>query len=370
MSVPMFNIPYWTSVANPEVDNIINRQLAFANGALGQMHSYVETMVDAATEVINIPLPAALAAGLNFDFSRQAFDDLYRRKPVSPFTEDIDLTLPTAPDIVVPNISRIILSNLWNNIYTKLNDDILNGGYGIETADEIAIWERHKEREMLELLAQTDELDEMYAGAGYRFPPGALIKAKMKAKQTYQNKLATINRDMTIERLKMFVECRKFALENGVKFGELFVDIAKLSIVLFDSEIKGVLGQAEVRKANNQIKIEKFKAEIEGYSAEARVLASLYDLASTQQDREVRTQIAALQANIEIAKAYLTQAVEQAKLRLEGTKSAAEVYKAICASALGTIHASASLSSSFGVSYGYSKSESASQSYTESAQEA
>lgn len=370
MSVPMFNLPLWTEVANPEVDNIINRQLAFANGALGQMHSYVETMVDAATEVINIPLPAALAAGLNFDFSRQAFDDLYSRKPVPPTTNDIVLTLPIAPDIAVPNISGIILSNLWNDIYEKLNSDITNGGYGIETADEIAIWERAKEREMLELSAQTEDLDEMYAGAGYKFPPGALIKAKQKARQTYQNKLATINRDMTIERLKMFVDCRKFALENGVKFGELFVNIAKLKIELYDSEVKGSLGEAEIKKANNQTKIDMYKAQIDGYSAEARVLASLYDLASSQQDREMRTQISALQANIEVAKAYLTQAVEQAKLRLEGTKSASEVYKAICASALGTIHASASLSSSFGVSYGYSKSESTSQSYSETAQEA
>jgi ATP/maltotriose-dependent transcriptional regulator MalT len=80
----------------------------------------------------------------------------------------------------------------------------------------------------------------------------------------------------------------------------------------------------------------------------------------------VRTQIAALQANIEVAKAYLTQAVEQAKLRLEGTKSAADVYKAICASALGTIHASANLSGSENVGWSFGRSESTAMSYSES----
>jgi hypothetical protein len=163
----------------------------------------------------------------------------------------------------------------------------------------------------------------------------------------------------------MFVECRKFALENGVKFGELFVNIAKLKIDLYSAEVTGALGEAEIKKSNNLVKIEKYKADIEGYAAEARVLASLYDLASTQQDREVRTQIAALQANIEVAKAYLTQAVEQAKLRLEGTKSAADVYKAICASALGTIHASAQLNEGSSVDYRYNVGASTSLDYKE-----
>jgi hypothetical protein len=182
--------------------------------------------------------------------------------------------------------------------------------------------------------------------------------------------MATINRDQTIERLKMFVECRKFALENGVKFGELFVNIAKLKIDLYNGEVTGALGEAEIKKSNNLVKIEKYKADIDGYSAEARVLASLYDLASTSQMREIQMQIAVLQANIEIARAALTQKVEEAKLRLSGTQTAAEVYKALCASALGTIHASATLSSSFGASYGYSKGESTSQSYSETAVEA
>jgi len=370
MSVPMFNIPYWTEIDNPRIGGIIDQQLAFANVALAAMNSYVGTMVDCATESIDVPIPTAMAIGLDFDFSRDAFDDLFGRKPTSPTTEEIAVTMPTVPDVVVPDVSAIILSNLWNDIYEKLNDDITNGGYGIETADEIAIWERAKERELLDLSAQTDDLDEFYAGAGYKFPPGALIKAKQKARQVYQNKMATINRDQTIERLKMFVECRKFALENGVKFGELFVNIAKLKIDLYNGEVTGALGEAEIKKSNNLVKIEKYKADIEGYAAEARVLASLYDLASTSQTREIQMQVAVLQANIEIARAALTQKVEEAKLRLSGTQTAAEVYKALCASALGTIHASATLSSSFGASYGYSKGESTSQSYSETAVEA
>jgi len=365
--ISQINIPiyYPLSGAYTQANSIINSQMSFANTALLALNSYVGTMVNYATQAISVPIPAAMAIGLDFDFSKDAFNDLFSRKPTSPTTEEIAVTLPIAPDVVVPDISGIILSDLWNDIYEKLNDDITNGGYGIETADEIAIWERHKERELLDLAAQTDDLDEMYAGAGYKFPPGALIKAKQKARQTYQNKMATINRDMTIERLKMFVECRKFALENGVKFGELFVNIAKLKIDLYSAEVTGALGEAEIKKSNNLVKIEKYKADIEGYAAEARVLASLYDLASTQQDREVRTQIAALQANIEVAKAYLTQAVEQAKLRLEGTKSAADVYKAICASALGTIHASAQLNEGSSIDYRYNVGASTSLDYKE-----
>jgi hypothetical protein len=369
MSVPMFNLPLWTDIANPQVTNIINEQTGFANTALLAMNSYVERVVDYSMQSINVPIPAAMAEGLDFDFSMDAFNDLLNRKPIAPTTNEINVTIPIVPVIDVPNIQAIILSNLWNDIYEKLNDDITNGGYGIDTADEILIWERAKEREMLEVTAQYDEADELYAGAGYKFPPGALVKIKQKAKQTYQNKMATLNRDMTIERLKLFVEARKFALENGVKFGELFMEIGKLRSGIYESEIKGALGTAEILQKNEMFKVDLFRSQIDAYGTEAKVLASLYELASTQQEREMRVQIAVLQANIEVAKVYLTQAVEQAKLRLAGATAMAEVYKAICASALGTIHASASLNSSFGVSYGYSKGESASQSYQESAQE-
>jgi hypothetical protein len=369
MSVPMFNLPLWTSVDNARVGSIIDDQMSFANTALSAMNSYVGILVNQATTAINVPIPAAMAEGLDFDFSMEAFNDLLNRKPVAPTTNEITVTIPIVPVIDVPNIQAVILSNLWNNIYEKLDNDILNGGYGIDTAGEIMIWERAKEREMLEVTAQYDEADELYAGAGYKFPPGALIKIKQKAKQTYQNKMAALNRDMTIERLKLFVECRKFALENGVKFGELFIEIGKLRSGIYESEIKGALGTAEILQKNEMFKVDLFRSQIDAYGTEAKVLASLYELASTQQEREMRVQIAVLQANIEIAKVQLEQAVEQAKLRLAGATSTAEVYKAICASALGTIHASASLNSSFDVKYGYSKGESTSQTYQETAQE-
>jgi hypothetical protein len=369
MSVSLFNIPYWTDVANPKVDSIIDAQMAFANTALAAMNSYAGTLVNTATTTFDIDIPPMFTEGFDFDFSMTLFEDLLNRKPVAPTINEITVNIPIVPVIDVPNVQAVILSNLWNDIYEKLNDDITNGGYGIDTADEILIWERAKEREMLEVAAQYDEADELYAGAGYKFPPGVLVKLKQKAKQTYQNKMATLNRDMTIERLKLFVEARRFALENGVKFGELFIDIGKLRSGIYESEIKGALGEAEIKRGNELFKVELFKSQIDAYGTEAKVLASLYELASTQQEREIRAKIAVLQANIEIAKLYLEEAVEQAKLRLAGAQSLAEVYKAICASALGTIHASASLGSSFGVSYGYSKGESASQSYSESAQE-
>jgi hypothetical protein len=81
--------------------------------------------------------------------------------------------------------------------------------------------------------------------------------------------------------------------------------------------------------------------------------------------REIQMQVAVLQANIEIAKAMLMQKVEEAKLRLSGTQTAAEVYKAVCASALGTIHAQASLSGSENVGWQFAKEERVAQSYQE-----
>jgi D-ribose pyranose/furanose isomerase RbsD len=367
MAVTMFNLPLWSSIDNARVGDIIDLQTGFANTALAAMNSYIESIVNFSIQDINIPIPAAMATGLDFDFSQEAFDDILNRKPIAPVIDDIVVSFPSPPTINVPSIDLVILSGLWDTICTKLNSDLANGGYGIDTADEEAIWERSKEREKLEYDAQVSEADEVYAGFGYTMPPGVAMKAKLIAKQTYQGKMATLNREMTLKRADLYVQARQFVIENGVKFGTFFADIAKVLADVYKSEMDGAVAHANVQKEINLGKIEEFKALTEAYTAEIRGVTSLYDLASSQQEREIRMQVAVLQANIEIARLYLTQEVEQAKLRLSGATSIADVFKAICASALGTIHASASLSSGFNVGYSYDKREAVNQSYNENA---
>lgn len=368
MSIDQFSLTnYAPDVgASDRAEDIITSQLSFANSALSAMSSYVSTMVDCAIQDIDVPLPAAMAAGLDFDFSRQAFDDILNRKPTAPTLDDILLSFPSAPTITMPLVDTIVLGNLWTAICDKLNNDLADGGYGIDTDDEEAIWQRSKEREKTEYNAQLEEADEVFAGLGYPMPPGALIAVKQKAKQTYHTKLASLNREMTIKRADMYVQARQFAIKTGTEFGSFFAELAKVRAQIYESEIKAAVSQAEIKKDINLAKIEEFRALIEAYTAEIKGVASLYDLASTQQEREIRVQIAVLQANIEVAKAQLEQVIEQARLRLSGTQAAAEVYKAICASALGTIHASASLSGSASINWGYSKSASTAESYSES----
>jgi len=368
MAINMFNIPYASpnTGAYHEADEIINSQIAFAGVSMNAMNAYVGQLVAYASQSFDVSIPTAMAAGLDFDFSQEAFNDILNRKPVAPTIDDIIVSFPSAPTINVPSIDLVILSGLWDTICTKLNSDLANGGYGIETTDEEAIWERAKEREKIEYDAQVSEADEVFAGFGYTMPPGVAIKAKLIAKQTYQGKMAAVNREMTLKRADLYVQARQFVMENGIKFGTFFADIAKVLADVYKSQMDGAVASAQVQKEINLADIEEFKALTEAYTAEIRGITSLYDLASSQQEREVRVQVAVLQANIEIARIQLQQVVEQAKLRLGGTQAAAEVYKAICASALGTIHASASLSTSSSIGYSYNKSEATNASYSES----
>lgn len=361
----MYSIPFWSDVDNPYVSEIIDRQLAFANNALQGMNSYVETMVSAATVDIDIPLPAAIGTALDFDFSMDVFNDLLARRPVAPVINHIDdIVLPPAPNIFIPDIDTALLSNFWNDILRKLHDDLANGGYGIETTDETGAYERAKERERLEYLSQVEAADEVMATSGFKIPTGALIKIRQKARDQYQGKLATINRDIMLKRVDLFVQCRQYAIEKGIMFGEFFINLAKVQVDLYESLVRGAIAVVEAKYKNEMLKLEAFKAEVDAYSAEIRAITALYEFAASMAEREIKMQLMILQANLELAKTRLQMAIEAAKLRLAGITASADVYKAICASAIGTIHASASLSSSFGVSYGYSKSEA--QSYSES----
>lgn len=375
MAVDLFNLQEKVDIDNPYVRSIINIQQNYASGGYSQIVELVNRINDDADALgssdstTDIVYPTALSDGIDFDFSMDAWLDLLNRKPTRPDITDftIDVILPEVPTISIPTVDAAIITALWNQVYTILTNDLTNGGYGIETADEMAIWQRAKEREVQELNAQYEDADEVFSSAGYKFPSGALVKMKQKARQAYQNKLADINREMTIERLKLFVQCRQFALEKGAGFGNVFAEIEKLKVQLYETQVKAALGEAEIEKvtADNQIQI--YKADINAYETEGKVFAALYELASTEQERELKLQIAALEANIEIARVKLQQKLESARLKMTGATASADVYKAIAASALGSIHCSATMGSDFNIGWSYHKAEQVSRSYQESA---
>ena len=361
--IDMFNLPQYDSVQSSQVSQIIATQMSYANSALSAMTGAIDSLTAIVTSSFNITFPQVYTQGINFDYSMRLYDELKARRPKDPVLTPILEQAVPLPVLNSPSVDAFLAA--WSAVCAKINSDLANGGYGIETMDERGIYERRKERELSEYASQLNEADEIFAGSGFKIPPGALVMVKNRAKVAYMGKLSSLNREIMIKRADLFVQARQFAITSTMKLGDLWSAMQKVRIDFFDAALKQEGMDIDLQKTNNTVKLEEFRTDIEAYAAEARTAAALFEQASTEQDRQLRAQLTALQANIEISRENLTMAIEGAKLRTAGAQTVAEVWKAITASALSSLHAQASIGSNFGITWGYQKHESTAESYAQ-----
>lgn len=89
---------------------------------------------------------------------------------------------PARPDLSLAPISHPFVfsateytDDLIDNARAKLLNDILIGGYGIETADEARLWDRARDRENSSALLAVENARRQFSGRGFSLPPGALV---------------------------------------------------------------------------------------------------------------------------------------------------------------------------------------------------
>lgn len=111
--------------------------------------------------------------------------------PTAPSFSSVDLPLPPSVDIPsftagLPSEDFLTPTNnftfyeaqysseLLDELNSKLLSDLQNGGYGIETADEQALFNRLRDRETELALTQVEEIRRSAAARGFPLPPGAI----------------------------------------------------------------------------------------------------------------------------------------------------------------------------------------------------
>lgn len=291
---------------------------------------------------------------------------------------------PSAPNVAFDSISAIALpiddvlaptsmfafaeqpylSILLNPLQTKLLNDLLNGGYGIDTTDEIMLTNRARDREVEVALTRINEAGRSFAIRGFPLPPGQLQVSIDRALQDMQDKVSSVSRDIYIERAKLFVENRQFTMKEVRELeavtmnywnllNERTLNVAKMTaefgITVFNAILdryKTRLSAAEIAANVNRLIVdvdvararvasEIFTAQIAGYDAslrglleparlqvdlyradvdEARVLNDAYIAGASLQERVLD---ASVQQNIEISR----MTIENARARILGVTS-------------------------------------------------
>lgn len=223
----------------------------------------------------------------------------FRNRPVKP-TLDLNvqdlldqlhvLTVPgTMPTNTFSYTDPGYASTLRDPLINKLLVDLAQGGYGIETSDEIALYNRARDRESLTAQAAIEEAKRQAASTSFPMPQGSMFAAIERARQDALNKDSSVNRDIMLNRSKLYVENRQFIIEKVIATEgqsiELYnsiqnrrVEVAKLEVQLgiavyalglqyFQAQIdmlnKQILAQLDIAK----IPIALYSAEISSYSA-------------------------------------------------------------------------------------------------------
>lgn len=312
------------------------------------------------------------------------------------FDAPVAIALP-ADDLLAPTNLFVFAEGLYDRILldplqAKLLADLQNGGYGIDTTDETALFNRARDRETQATLTRIEEAGRTMAVRGFPLPPGELSIHIDRAYQELQDKASGISREIFIDSSKRFVENRRFTItearemeritiaffnsiqERAVNVSrttaELGIAVYNQLVERFKTRLAAAKLASDVQFQISQVKVEQAKALIDDFRA--RILAFESDIrrqieplklqvnlfqadiaanrnltdglvarAQLQQkviDATIQQNIQIGGLNIELAKAKLIATVEGLKFRTEASKFGASNFFATLSAMFSSIN--------------------------------
>lgn len=232
-------------------------------------------------------------------------------------------TLPI-DDLVVPTNTFAFYEQLYASanldaLKAKLLDNLLNGGYGIEPADEQALWDRQRAREFAGATQTVDEAIRMFAARGFPLPPGQLYVVIERAQQEVQDKVSSGNRDIALRRSELYVDNRKFTIQQAKELENILIGYQ-------NSVMERALNAAKVTlEASLKIYdalVARYNARLEAYKTEASVFETRIRAALTQVEI-YKAQIDGARLSVEMQRV----AVEAYNAQLKGIETIVSIYR-------------------------------------------
>jgi len=197
-------------------------------------------------------------------------------------------------------------SDILTELNEKLLDNLQNGGYGIETDDEADLFQRARDREVEATLAEIDEVYRSAAARGFPLPPGQLFAAEQRAQQALSNKLSGISRDIALKRSDLYVENRKFTIEQSRQLEQILIGFHNS---VQERALNAAKATLDAAITIYEAQLKRYNARLDAYKSEAQVF-----------EAKIRASL----AQVEI---YRTQ-MQGAQLELDSQKTQAELYRA------------------------------------------
>lgn len=266
------------------------------------------------------------------------------QSPVRPEFYPIDI----ADDIPKPVFKRYTTwysSALLHVISNKLTSWIEDGGTGLSPTVEQAIWERSKFRQELENDKTYSDIRESYAARGWMFPPGAMIGQMDEARARFERNLTLQNDEIAIAQAELEQKNIQFAIAQGQANEKLIMDYTleawKTDAMIFQTYVQEM--DALVRREIGiiQATTEANKALSNIYEADASVFKTVLDAILKAFEQDTTQAVAEANVALEKAKVELQDAIQIYTLDKSTREASARIASQLCASAMGSVNASA-----------------------------
>ena len=267
-----------------------------------------------------IPLPslstslvqATRPTGLTFDDpnSAMAFFDAKNAELTALVNDAFDKMV----GIAFPDMTLLADAIRW------CKRSINEGGTGINTAVESALWERGRARILKQSARDIATATEKYARAGWPLPPGAMLNDIAMIRQDNRDKLAEQSRDIAIKSFDAELENVRFAITTA---GDLFTKALQAVSDYVRTVMLAPQTAAQLSTSINGLKNDAARTLVSLYQAQNAALEPFLRLEITDAELKERANEANLRAQMETAKLRADAAL--ANLRMVGDAAAASL---------------------------------------------
>ncbi len=203
-----------------------------------------------------------------------------------------------------------------------LDNAIKNGGTGLPTDIETAIWDRERSRHDSQALRSEEEVMSTWAARGFPLPPGVATRKVRQVQQENADNLQHRSREIAIQQATMEVENIRFAVQQSAALQVSIVSAA----TQYMNAVINVASQAAVKAASLVDAIRALYALTESYNRialDAERLTLQYDQAAANRD---------LTANQLDVNAFQAQVQARVEAAMAGARSMGEMAAAAISS--------------------------------------
>ena len=257
--------------------------------------------------------------------------------PAVPVLEEVDL--PEAPQIenltfseeapvedLTPPSPMFVYSegeyqsDVADAIKTKLYNDVVNGGTGLDSEVEQAIWDRALSRLNVELSKTYIQITKEWSAWNFDMPDGVLSSALREAHYEADRNRLDLTRDVAFKQADLAQQNTQFAITSGLVHEKQLMDFTN-QINTRQFEIARYRVQSVIDIFN--MRVSSYNARLEGFKTAAQVFAERIraELAKVERYR-VQMEGAKIRGELQMQK------VELYSKRIESLRLLIEMYRA------------------------------------------